>query len=71
MAFVFAWFCAFAVMMFLASAFYSKFWIVLFSILALIAYLVGHFAHNKTEKGQLYIQRERAKRKYKKLLKGG
>lgn len=71
MAFVFAWFCAFAVMMFLASAFYSKFWIVLFSILALIAYLVGHFAHNKTEKRRLYIQRERAKRKYKKLLKGG
>lgn len=71
MAFVLAWFCAFAVMMFLASAFYSKFWIVLFSILALIAYLIGYFAHNKGEKRRLYRQKIRAKRQYKKLLKGG
>ena len=71
MAFVFAWFCAFAVMMFLASAFFNKFWIVLFSILALIAYLIGYFAHNKGEKRRLYRQKIRAKRQYKKLLKGG
>lgn len=71
MAFVLAWFCAFAVMMFLSSAFYSKLWLILFGLLVLIAYLIGYFTHNKTEKRRLYRERLRAKRKYKKLLKGG
>jgi hypothetical protein len=71
MAFILVWFIAFAVMMFLASAIYSKIWLILFGLLSLIAYIVGYFAHNKQEKRQLYRQRLRARRKYKKLLKGG
>lgn len=71
MGFLLAWIGAFCVLMFLSSAFYSKIWIVIISIFALIAYLIGHFAHNKTEKRRLYRERLRAKRKYKKLLKGG
>lgn len=71
MGFLLAWIGAFCVLMFLSSAFYSKFWLFVFGIGALIAYIIGYFAHNKEQKKRLYIQRERARRKYKKLLKGG
>lgn len=71
MAFILVWFIAFAVMMFLASAIYSKIWLILFGLLSLIAYIIGYFTHNKKEKIRLYRQRAKAKRKYKKLLKGG
>lgn len=71
MTFLLAWIGAFCVLMFLSSAFYSKVWIVIISIFALIAYIIGYFAHNKEQKRVLYRQRLRATRKYKKLLKGG